>query len=930
MEAPHSACPDPGRLLAILRGSAVPGDAERLAEHLEWCSRCGTLVDRLLEEDQLVSLLHGSPKPVPEAEEKAVRQLIGRLQSLADQRAAASADATTEHATGLLSERTPLPGDPGSSERDPTQAEYIHLLDPALEVGEIGRVGPYRVLRLLGSGGMGIVFQAQQSYPPRTIAVKMLLAGPHRHRFRQEMEVIARLQHPNIVHIHEVGEHEQRPYFTMEFVDGGDLAQKLAAGPLPARAAAQLVQTLARAMHYAHEQGFVHRDLKPSNILLHRDGTAKISDFGLAKSLLPAGEAAPEYRTESGAILGTPSYMAPEQAVGGEIASASDIYSLGAILYEALTDRPPFKAATVLETLEQVRRQEPIAPRRLQPGTPRDLETICLTCLHKEPARRYGSAAELADDLGRFLRGEPIRARPAGVVERLGKWIRRQPVLAALLAVSGLSLAALVAGGLVHNARQHAAVARAEAKEEEARRRQEEAARNYRAARDTLNRMLDRLGHLPEGQVKHREELRREMLEEALSFYQKIQGEADPDPLVRRDIALAYVQAAGIQFELGQRRPAEENYRRAIALLEHLPEELCATRAIQDQLAECYQYLGQIAWTAERRDEGERAYRRFVAISQRGAAAEPDNPERQYNLAAALFQIGTIYQAASRWAESETYVLQARDIHARLLDAHPGKQAYRQGLGSAYTYLGHLYRLMHRPGEAGEAFARAEELFAPLLEADPDGMDPALHLGPLYFTWSDFVLERGQPETALRLAGRAVDLAEGVIRKEPRHTIARAHVREAHHKRAEAYEVLGRWAAAAADWDRAVELDDEGHPWYRRMRRVLALARAGDHARATAGVPAVVDDPEVTAEGLFRLARAVALSVGTARADVRLAPAEREALAGRYASQAMALLQRLKVQGYFKDPGHVRTLYTEADWRPLYVHLDFLKLLWRK
>jgi WD40 repeat protein/tetratricopeptide (TPR) repeat protein len=304
----------------------------------------------------------------------------------------------------------------------------------------------YEVLSELGRGGMGVVFMARQTKLGRPVALKMILSGGRAGtaelaRFRAEAEAIARLQHPNIVQIYEVGEQGGLPYFTLEFCGGGNLHRKLNGTPLPTREAAVLVETLARATEAAHRRNIIHRDLKPANILLAEDGTPKITDFGLAKKLDDDSG-----QTQSGAVVGTPSYMAPEQAGGKnkQLGSATDIYALGAILYECLTGRPPFKAATIMETLRQVASDEPVPPARLQSTVPHDLETICLKCLQKEPARRYESAGALADDLRRFLENRPIVARPVGGVERAVKWARRRPAIAGLLGVSVAAALAMV------------------------------------------------------------------------------------------------------------------------------------------------------------------------------------------------------------------------------------------------------------------------------------------------------------------------------------------------------------------------------------------------------------------------------------------------------------------------------------------------------
>ncbi len=290
----------------------------------------------------------------------------------------------------------------------------------------------YDVLEVLGRGGMAVVYKARQQSLRRVVALKVVLAGADASpeevaRFRVEAEAVAELHHPHIVQIYEVGRHDGCPYCSLEFIEGGSLADSLRRTPLLPEQAARLTEKLARAIQCAHEHGIVHRDLKPGNILLTPEGEPKISDFGVAKRM--DGERA---RTQTGAVLGTPGYMAPEQAAGQrDVGPAADVYGLGAILYELLTGRPPFAASTALDTVLRVLSEEPAPPRRLQPKTPRDLETICLKCLEKDPRRRYPSAAALADDLHLFLRGEPISARPPGPLGRFDRWARLRPALAA-------------------------------------------------------------------------------------------------------------------------------------------------------------------------------------------------------------------------------------------------------------------------------------------------------------------------------------------------------------------------------------------------------------------------------------------------------------------------------------------------------------------
>lgn len=313
------------------------------------------------------------------------------------------------------------------------------------------RFGDYELLGEIARGGMGVVYKARQISLNRTVAVKMLLAGPfssedYVKRFRSEAEAAANLQHPNIVAIYEVGEHDGRQFFSMEHVEGQDLAQLVRDQPLAARRAADLVRRIARAVHYAHQRGVIHRDLKPSNVLLASDGQPRVTDFGLAKRVpSPSANAdAVESLTVTGQVLGTPGFMPPEQASGRRMAPAPtvDVYSLGAILYFLLTARAPFATDSLEATLRQVLESEPISPRMLNSEAPRDVETICLKCLEKDPRNRFASAEDLAAELDRFLGGQPIQSRPVSTVEKVWRWGCRHPAVTFLLLALAVSLGA--------------------------------------------------------------------------------------------------------------------------------------------------------------------------------------------------------------------------------------------------------------------------------------------------------------------------------------------------------------------------------------------------------------------------------------------------------------------------------------------------------
>lgn len=378
--------------------------------------------------------------------------------------------ADKDHFEKMAEPMAPAPGLAGGSSAPQGQSADAPTLPPSSRAGDLASAalalattegsgapdeavigdtvryfGDYELVAEIARGGMGVVYKARQVRLNRPVALKMILAGQLAsstdvQRFYAEAQTAANLQHPNIVAIHEVGEHKGQHYFSMDFVEGKSLAALTREHPLTPTRAAAIVKTVAEAIHFAHQKGVLHRDLKPANVLIDAAGQPRVTDFGLAKRIDGASNL-----TATGAVLGTPSYMPPEQASAdrGAVGPATDVYSLGAVLYELVTGRPPFQGPTPMDILLQVLSDDPVSPRQLQPKLPRNLETICLKCLQKESQKRYATALDLAEDLRRFLAGEPILARPAGNLERAVKWVKRRPALAALVAVSCVAVVSL-------------------------------------------------------------------------------------------------------------------------------------------------------------------------------------------------------------------------------------------------------------------------------------------------------------------------------------------------------------------------------------------------------------------------------------------------------------------------------------------------------
>jgi tRNA A-37 threonylcarbamoyl transferase component Bud32 len=551
----------------------------------------------------------------------------------------------------------------------------------------------YEVLGELGRGGMGVVYKARHIKLNRIVALKMVSAGGDLARFAVEAQAIAKLQHPNIVQIYEIGERNGAPFFSLEYLEGGTLQKKLEDPQTPMQAAA-LMETLARAVHFAHEHGIVHRDLKPANVLFARDGTPKIADFGLAKKL----DDDELGQTATDAVLGTPTFMSPEQAEGktSKVGPSADVYALGAILYDMLTGRPPFRGSSILDTLVLVRTAEPVPPRRLQPKVPIDLQTICLKCLEKDPFRRYQSAAALADDLRSLLEGRSIHARPTPALERAWKWAKRRPTAAALVVVSTLAVLGLI-GGLTYHSQEQRALRlvadeqrdvakteklraerekdRAEGNERKAKEQKELAEGNERKAKEqkelaegkqreavaakklaednfgvarrAVNDLM-RAARRPPLNMPGMEDVRKKLLKGVVVYYEELAGRYEKDPALARDTAQSYRHLGDIYELVNRPRDAADAYRKAAARFEAL--------------------LGQAAKSDDVNANNKPLWNELADVRGKLWVVLEDDPKEQ--------------------AAAETSLRLARETLERLAKAFPKEERYRFALACTHNNEG--------------------------------------------------------------------------------------------------------------------------------------------------------------------------------------------------------------------------------------------------
>jgi serine/threonine-protein kinase len=882
---------------------------------------------------------------------------------------------------------------------------HTRLPLPATVADETGSRQRYTLTRLHAQGGIGQVWLAHDEDLGRDVALKEL--RPDRSdsptavtRFLEEAKITGQLEHPGIVPVYElVRPREGPPCYAMRFVGGRTLADAIRgyhrkrqanqAGPLDLRELLTAFVGACNAVAYTHSRGVLHRDLKPTNVALGEYGEVLVLDWGLAKvlgqaedptSLLPValGPAAGNDRTQQGQVLGTPSYMAPEQARGRPdlVDKRSDVYGLGAILYETLTGEPPFSGADAPEVLRRVVQEPVVPPRQRVPRTPPGLEAVCLKALAKGPEDRYPSARDLAQDVQRWLADEAVSAYRDPWLVRAGRRLRqhRTAVTAAATAVAvalaslGVATAFLAAA----NAQLRAANGREAAAVERARGQEQLAQQNFRLAREAVDKYITEVGDDQRLKKHDLSGLRRQLLQSAVAFYQRLARQPrGEDPRVRWEQARSlmrlgyltqetaslsdaigyYEQARDILVRLAEEQPgaaevrtelattyhclgclnrdiarvgpAEEAFRHALEHREWLAREDPSLTSRQADVAESYDNLGKLYWKADRPEQAKAAFAKARDLLIGLDRDHPEEPYYRYCLASAYNNLAMLEDDADEFKRAEADYGRARDLFARLVRDHADEADYQADAAQNLSNLGLFYGRTDRPKDAMQALRDAHDMLDKVARRYPSVTDYAVRLGGVDCNLGQALHERGDLPAAREWYTRVTAGLGDVLRKEPRHAVAREYLRNACWKRAEALAQMGRPGEAVADWDRAIELDNGGLRQSFRAFRAQALAASGKYASAAAEAADLARSDSLPGDILYQLGRVYSLASAGAQKDDRVSRTERDRQADQYAARAVELLRQAVAKGW-KDVEHLKK---DSDLDPLRGRDDFKKLM---
>jgi tetratricopeptide (TPR) repeat protein/tRNA A-37 threonylcarbamoyl transferase component Bud32 len=855
-------------------------------------------------------------------------------------------------------------------------------VDRATDVHQVLRAfGDYELLQELARGGMGVVYKARQRKLGRLVALKMILAGQLAsdadvQRFYTEAAAAAQLDHPGIVPVYEVGQQEGQHFFSMGYVEGGSLAGSLKDGPLPPREAAVLVRKIAEAVAYAHGRGIIHRDLKPANVLLDRDGQPRVTDFGLAKRLTGDSQL-----TGTGQVMGTPSFMPPEQAQGKieEIGPAADVYALGALLYCLITGRPPFQAASVMETLRQVLEEEPVAPRQLNRAVDRDLETICLKCLQKQSAKRYGSAQALADDLRRYAAGEAILARPVGGGERLWRWCRRNPRFAGAIAAISLLLLVVSVGSTwaALTIRQERNQKEAERQAAETAREEAERARKLAQANEliaaeqadlalvTLNTLIfqvqQQLGKDPGMQA-----LKRELLQTALDGLKLVANRTGAGSRIQSSMEDALLRMGELSLQFGNSEEAygyfERRYHMTRADLETEP----TNGRYMERVAMASVNLGEVT-TAVRRDmkKALELYQEALRLRSQVAQVPLEELQRQnakllpsqwmkpyyikLNLSESCTRVGLTHYFLGDSARAEEPIRHSLELREELVTELLAREAawslsatptgfgiplvvagsipwlgelaseQRQNLARNYHLIGEIYFRLHNLEKSLHYYARCAAIREAALVEHPKDFRLRGDLGQFYEYYGNVHLCLGDTQEALPLYDRSLQLLRAVTAID-KSVEYQKNLAATLYSRGTAAERMRDSAGAAKYFQECLQIRDtlaarDAKNARAKMDLMLVLPHCGKHEQAALLAETLRSGKANDRELLLVIARCYAQCAASQSDNMPL----RE----RYEHQALAALQDAVTQGY----SDVMKLQSDPDLEPIRTRPEYKKLL---
>lgn len=895
----------------------------------------------------------------PESQKKLVREKLAEVASSFgksfDHDGSSSSESNSENAanaeTFIGSEDT------GATISYSDQGEDSDDFDYKLNSGQKPSLPGYEILDELGRGGMGVVYRARQTDLNRMVALKMVLSGDHSSseellRFGDEAEAVAQMQHPNIVQIYEIGESSGLPYFSLEYIDGGTLSQACGDKPLEMKRAAELVELLARAMEYAHQRDIIHRDLKPANVLMTLDGMPKIADFGLAKRLDIDSS-----RTRTGTIVGTPKYMSPEQAQGSkDVGPLSDVYSLGAILYELLTGRAPFLAATPMETVMQVLHQEPVPPSRLRSKLSKDLETICLKCLQKSPEKRYTSAELLAEDLRRFQAEEPIVARPVSDTERFWRWCKRKPVVASLSAISlillltvaiGSPIAAYHIAGERDRADQNAEKEkrereRADINAENEKKQREIAEKQTELANRRQNQTVDALRTLVfgvQGQLKNRpsmQQLKTSLLKSAIDKLKVITSSDKKSS--KPDIALggAHRRLGEIYLEIGNAETALQHFQQCFEIVQALHQEEKLPN-VEQNFSTILDFIGDAHLRAGDSKKARESYIQALNYRKQWLVNNPGDQRLEF-----WVPVAHISQSHARLGELDTlegnprqaldHFIALRDVRQRWMDKYPKSADARQKLAGALQSLGSSYQRIGAFQKALLSYKNSVSLFEGFINENETINTHRWNLAVTLDKMAGLLIWMDDPAASEETYLRVVQLFERVVQLDPlnanaRRALALAYsglgITYSHLNDAQSEEFHGKALVLQLklfeEYEKAGSVEARG-----RAELMHAYARSGDHERASAIARKLEPEYAQDSRILIHVSSCFALcasAVSKGKQEDALTGEERQQRQS-YADHAVKILSQAVERGYHgiadieNDPD-LESIRDRADFREI-------------